>query len=157
MSLYAGVGVGVGAGAPKSGIGSVEAFKRALLNAKSVAHSAEGPSGVYFRSLLDRLGIAEEMKPKLKPLSGDALAKAVPSSQAELIVSSMPDILAEGIVLVGPLPAELQSYIRFAAGVGANAKEAKAAEVLIKFLTAPAAIPVINAKGMEPGSPRSRQ
>jgi molybdate transport system substrate-binding protein len=151
---YAGVGVGVAAGAPKPGIGSVEAFKRALLNAKSVAHSAEGPSGVYFRSLLDRLGIAEEMKPKLKPLSGDALAKAVPSGQAEMIISSMPDILGEGIVLVGPLPAELQAYIRFAAGVGANAKEAEAAEVLIKFLTAPAATPVINAKGMEPGSPR---
>jgi molybdate transport system substrate-binding protein len=151
---YAGVGVGVRAGATTPDIGSVEAFKRALLNAQSVAHSAEGPSGVHFRGLLDRLGIAEEMKPKLKPMSGDALAKAVPSGQAEMIISSMPDVIAEGIVPVGPLPAELQSYIRFAAGVGSNAREAEAARTLIKFLTSPAAVPVIKAKGMEPGTPR---
>ncbi len=151
---YAAVGVGVRAGAPKPDIGSVEAFKRALLNAKSVAYSAEGPSGVHFKRLLDRLGIAEEMKPKLKPMSGDALAKAVPSGEAEMIISSMPDIIADGIALVGPLAPELQLYIRFAAGVGSNAKEAEAAKVLIKFLTAPAAVPVLKAKGMEPGTPR---
>lgn len=151
---YAGVGVGVRAGAPKPDIGSIEAFKRALLNAKSVAHSAVGPSGVYFKGLLDRLGITEEMKPKLKPMSGDALAKAVPSGEAEMIISSMPDIIVGGTVLVGPLPPELQLYIRFAAGVGTNAKEAEAAKALIKFLTAPAAVPVIKAKGMEPGTPR---
>jgi molybdate transport system substrate-binding protein len=87
-------------------------------------------------------------------MSGDALAKAVPSGQAEMIISSMPDVIAEGIVPVGPLPAELQSYIRFAAGVGSNAREAEAARTLIKFLTSPAAVPVIKAKGMEPGTPR---
>ena len=151
---YAGVGVGVRGGAPKPDIGSVEAFKHALLNAKSVAHSPEGPSGVYFKGLLDRLGIAEEMKPKLKPMSGDALAKAVPSGEAEMIISSMPDIMTEGTVLVGPLPPELQLYIRFAAGVGTNAKEPEAAQALIKFLTSPAAVAVIKAKGMEPGTPR---
>jgi molybdate transport system substrate-binding protein len=151
---YTSVGVGVRAGAPKPDLGSVDAFKRTLLSAKSVAHSAEGPSGVYFKGLLDRLGIAEDMKPKLKPMSGDALVKAVPSGEAEMIVSSMPDLIAEGTVLAGALPRELQSYIRFAAGIGSNAKEADAARVLIKFLTAPAAIPVIRAKGMEPGTPR---
>jgi len=151
---YAAVGVGVRAGAPKPDIGSVEAFKRALLDAKSVAHPAEGPSGAHFKRLLDRLGIAEEMKPKLKPMSGDALVKAVPSGEAEMIISSMPDVIADGTVLVGPLPQELQLYIRFAAGVGAHAKEAEAAKVLIKFLTAPAAVPIIKAKGMEPGTPR---
>lgn len=151
---YAAVGVGVRAGTPRPDIGSVEAFKRVLLDAKSVAHSAEGPSGVHFRRLLDRLGIAEEMKPKLKPMSGEALVKAVPSGEAEMIISSMPDVIADGTVLVGPLPQELQLYIRFAAGVGTQAKEAEAAKVLIKFLTAPAAVPVIKAKGMEPGTPR---
>lgn len=151
---YAGVGVGVREGAPKPDIGSVEAFKHALLNTKSVAHSAEGPSGVYFKGLLDRLGIAAEMKPKLKPMSGDALANAVPNGEAEMIISATSDIIAGGAVLVGPLPPELQSYIRFAAGVGINAKEAEAVKALIKFLIAPAAVPVIKAKGMEPGSPR---
>jgi len=93
------------------------------------------------------------MKPKLKPLTGDALVQAVPSGEAEMIVGTISDIVAGGTVLVGPLPSELQLYIRFAAGVGVNAKEAEAAKALIKFLTAPAAIPVIKAKGMEPGKP----
>ncbi len=150
---YAGVGVGVRAGAPKPDISSTEAFKRTLLNAKSVAHSAEGASGVYFKNLLERLGIVEEMKPKLKPMSGDVLAQAVPRGEAEMIISSISDIIAGGTVLVGPLPSELQLYIRFAAGVGTNAKEAEAAKALIQFLTAPAAVPVIKAKGMEPGTP----
>ena len=150
---YAGIGVGVQAGAPKPDISSAEAFKRALLNAKSVAHSKAGTSGVHFKRLLERFGIVEEMKPKLKPLTGDALVQAVPSGEAEMIVGTISDIVAGGTVLVGPLPSELQLYIRFAAGVGVNAKEAEAAKALIKFLTAPAAIPVIKAKGMEPGKP----
>jgi len=150
---YAGIGVGVRAGAPKPDISSVETFKRALLSAKSVAHSREGTSGVHFKSLLERFGIVEEMKPKLKPLSGDALVQAVPSGEAEMIVATISDIIAGGTALVGPLPSEVQFYNRFAAGVGANAKEAEAAKALIKFLTAPAAVPVIKAKGMEPGAP----
>ena len=93
------------------------------------------------------------MKPKLKPLSGDALVQAVPSGEAEMIVATISDIIAGGTALVGPLPSEVQFYNRFAAGVGANAKEAEAAKALIKFLTAPAAVPVIKAKGMEPGAP----
>jgi len=149
---YAGIGVGVRAGAPKPDLSSVEAFKRALLNAKSVAHSAAGTSGVHFKGLLERFGIVEEMKPKLKPLSGDALVQAVPSGEAEMIVGTISDIVGAAD-LVGPLPSELQLYIRFAAGVGASAKEAEAAKALIKFLTAPAAVPVIRAKGMEPGKP----
>lgn len=151
---YAGVGVGVRAGAPKPDISSVEAFRQALLNVKSVAHSAEGASGVHFKALLDRLGIAEQMKPKLRPMTGDALANAVPRGEAEMIFSSMPDIIVDGTVSLGPLPPELQLYIAFAAGVSTNAKEAEAAKALIKFLTAPAAVPVIKAKGMEPGAPR---
>lgn len=150
---YAGLGVGVRRGAPKPDIGSVEAFKRALLNAKSVAHSKAGASGVHFKDLLKRLAIVEEMKPKLKPLSGSALVQAVPSGKAEMIVGTISDIVAGGTVLVGPLPSEVQFYNRFAAGVGTNAREAVAAKALIKFLTAPAAIPVIKAKGMEPGAP----
>ncbi|MBI2988917.1 MAG: substrate-binding domain-containing protein [Deltaproteobacteria bacterium] len=150
---YAGIGVGVRAGAPKPDLSSVEVFKRALLNAKSVAHSRAGTSGVHFKGLLERFGIAEEMKPKLKPLSGDALVQAVPSGEAEMIVGTMSDIVAGGTVLVGPLPPELQLYIRSAAGVVTTAKEPEAAKALIKFLTAPAAIPVIKVNGMEPGSP----
>ena len=152
---YALVGVGVRAGAPKPDISSVEAFKRALLNAKSVTHSAEGASGTYFKGLLERLGIAEEMKPKLKPRSGEAQAKAVPSGEADMIVATISLILAyDGVQLVGPVPSEVQFYNRFAAGVGTNAREPEAAKALLKLITSPAAVPVIKAKGMEPGSPR---
>ena len=152
---YALVGVGVRAGAPKPDIGSVEAFKLSLLNAKSVAHSAEGASGTYFKGLLERLGIAEEMKPKLKPRSGEAQAKAVPSGEADMIVATISLILAyDGVQLVGPVPSEVQFYNRFAAGVGTNAREPEAAKALLKLITSPAAVPVIKAKGMEPGSPR---
>lgn len=151
---YTGVGVGIRRGAPKPEISSVDAFKRTLLDAKSVAHSMEGASGIHFKSLLDRLGITEAMKLKLRPLSGDALARAVPSGEAEMLVQPISLIIASGAELVGPIPSELQSYIRFTAGVGASAKNAEAASALIKFLTAPAAIAVIRARGMEPGAPR---
>jgi len=151
---YAGVGVGVRAGAPKPDISTVEAFKRALLNAKSVAHSKTGASGTYFKRLLERLGIAEEMKPKLRPMPAERIAQAVPSGEAEMIVVTTSVIVMGGAELVGPVPPELQFYNSFAAGVGARAREAEAAKALVKFLTAPAAVPVLKAKGMEPGIPR---
>ena len=147
---YAGVGLGVHAGAPKPDIRSVDAFKRTLLNAKSVAYSVDGVGGTYFRSLLDRLGIAEEMKPKLKPMTDDILARAVPSGEAEMIVGAVSNITEFGADLVGPLPLELQISIPFTAGVSATAKEPEAAKALIDYLRTPAAAVVIKAKGMEP-------
>ena len=150
----AGMGVGVRAGAPKPDISSVEAFKHALLNARSVAYSKVGASGVYFLGLLERLGIAEEMKPKLKPTPADTLAKVVPNGEVEMIVVPISVILVPGAELVGPLPSELQTYINFVAGVGTGAKEPNAAQALIKFLTSPAAAQVLKVKGMEPGTPR---
>jgi molybdate transport system substrate-binding protein len=150
---YAGVGVGVRAGAPKPDISTVDAFRKALLNAKSVAHSAEGASGDYFRGLLARLGIAEQMQPKLRPMSPDALVKAVPNGEAEMIVVTMSVIVAGAAELVGPVPKELQFYNRFAAGVGAKANAADAAKALLAALTAPKAAAVIKAAGMQPGKP----
>lgn len=151
---YAGVGVGVRAGAPKPDIGSVAAFKQTLLNAKSVAHSVEGASGVYFKGLIERLGIVEEMKPKLRPMAPDALAKAVPTGQAELIVVTVSVIVAGAGELVGLVPPELQFYNRLAAGVGTGSRQLEAARAFVKFLTAPAAVPTFKAQGMEPGVPR---
>jgi molybdate transport system substrate-binding protein len=151
---YTGVGLGVHAGTPKPDIRSVDAFKRTLLNAKSVAFSADGAGGTYFRGLLDRLGIAEEMKPKLKPMTDDILARAVPSGEAEMIVGAVSNVMQFGADLVGPLPLELQIYIPFTAGVSTTAKEPEAARALIHLLTAPAAVAVIRAKGMQAGVPR---
>ena len=151
----AGLGVGVRTGAPKPDIASVEAFKLTLLKAKSVAHGAESASATYFKGLLERLGIAEEMKPRLKPMVGGAVVKSVASGEVEIGVATVPTIVAApGVELVGPFPSELQTYVSFTAGVSTGAKEPAAAQALIKFLTSPAAVAVIRAKGMEPGTPR---
>lgn len=151
---YSGVGLGVRAGAPKPDISSIEAFKRALLNAKSVAHSAEGASGTYLKNLLERLGITEQMKPKLRPMSPDALAKAVPNGEAEMIIVTISVIVGGAAELVGPVPDELQFYNSFAGGAGTGAKQIEPTRALMRFVTAPAAVAVFKAKGMEPGVPR---
>lgn len=145
-------GVGVRAGAPKPEIASVEAFKRTLLTAKSVAYGKEGMSGIHFLGLLERLGISAEMQSKLRPtaVADGGTFGAVTRGEAEIGVGAMATIFAPGVEFVGPLPSELQTYIRFAAGVGTGAKEPQAAVALIKFLTAPAAAPLMKAKGMEP-------
>ena len=97
---FATVGVGVRAGAPKPDISTVESFKQALLNAKSVAHSATGASGDHFKSILQRLGITEQMQPKLRPMSADVIAQAVPSGQAEMIVVAASVMLVPSAELV---------------------------------------------------------
>jgi molybdate transport system substrate-binding protein len=144
----AGLGVAVRAGTPRPDITSADALKRALLGVNSVSYVGDGLSGVLFRALLDRLGIAESMKPKLKPTENANVVKAVASGEADLAVHVMPGILAErGVELVGPVPAEIQSYIDLTAGLNAAAKEPEAAKGFITFLTSDAAIPVIKAKG----------
>ena len=144
----AGLGVAVKAGAPRPDITSADALKRALLSTNSVSYVGDGLSGVLFLALLDRLGIAEPMKPKLKPTSVANVVKAVASGEADLVVHSIPAILAEsGVELVGPVPAEIQSYVELTAGLSAAAKEPEAGKELITFLTSEAAIPIIKAKG----------
>lgn len=151
---YSGIGVGVHRGAPKPDISSVEAFKRALLNAKSVAYAAQGASGTYFKTLIERLGIADEMKPKLKPMSPDEFGPALSSGEADMVIVTISIIMAGAAELVGPVPTELQFYNSFAAGVGTDTKQAEIANELIKFVTSPAAVAVLKANGMEPGAPR---
>jgi molybdate transport system substrate-binding protein len=144
----AGLGVAVRAGAPKPDIASVDSLKRALLGANSVSYVGDGLSGVLFLAALDRLGIAEPIKPKLKPTTVANVVKAVASGEADLVVHNIPGILADrGVELVGPLPAEVQSTIDATAGLSAAAKEAEAGKEFITFLTSEAAVPVIKAKG----------
>ncbi len=148
----AGIGLAVRAGAPKPEISSVDAFKRALLNAKSIAHSAEGQSGVYFKEMIDRLGIAEQLKPKLIATRPGHATTAVVSGEAEMLVVVASSIVADpGVTLVGLIPTELQHYSTFALAISAESKERDAATALIKYLTGPAAAPVLKSKGMEPG------
>ena len=150
-----GIGVAVRAGAPSADISSVEAFKRALLNAKSITYAPEGAISIHLPKVFDRLGIAEEIKAKTKPQkSVDRVLQAVANGEAELGFATTGAILSvRGTKLLGPFPPELQDYVVFTAGVGTAAKEAEGAKALIKFLAAPAAVPVIKAKGMEPGTP----
>ena len=144
-----GIGVAVRAGTPKPDVSSTDAFKRTLLSAKSVAYAREGVSGAYFITLLDRLGIADDMKAKLKPIDGNPV-KAVVSGEAEIAVANIPPILDEpGLELAGALPSELQNYIGFTAALGSAAQSAEAGKALIGFLTSEGAVTVIKAKGME--------
>ena len=150
-----GIGVAVRASAPSSDISSVDAFKRALLNAKSITYAPEGAISIHLPKVFDRLGITEQIKVKTKPQkSVDRVLEAVANGEAELGFATTGAILSvRGTKLLGPFPPELQDYVVFTAGVGTAAKEAEGAKALIKFLTAPAAVPVIKAKGMEPGTP----
>lgn len=149
--LSAGIGVAVRRGAPKPDIGSVEAFKRALLEARSIAYLKEGPSGVYLAGLLQRLGIAEQLKAKSKLADSDSVSIMIANGEAELGVVIIPNILnVPGAEVVGPLPQEIQSTIYFAGGVSTTAKYPEAAMQLIRFLKSPAAVQVIKARGMTP-------
>jgi molybdate transport system substrate-binding protein len=150
-----GVGVGVRKGAPKPDIGTTEAFRRTLLDAKSVAYSGVGSSGLYFLGLLDRLGIAAEMKPKIRPMGvGQNPAEAVARGDAEMaVVGAALTPMAPGAEPVGWLPAELQNYVVFTGGVSAAASEPEAGKALLEFLTTPAAVAVLKANGLEPVAP----
>jgi molybdate transport system substrate-binding protein len=149
-----GMGLVVKEGAPRPDISTVEAFKAALLAAKSVAYidpQAGGSSGIYLTNLLAKLGIAADIKPKAVLIHGGAVAEHVANGEAEIGIHQISEILpVKGIALVGPLPKEIQNYTTYAAGLGANAKEAEAAKALIRALTGPGAAAVIKAKGMEP-------
>ena len=147
-----GIGVGVQRGMPKPDITTAEAFKRTLFNAKTIAYS-KGSSGLYFLGLLDRLGIAEDLKAKLKPSTGNPV-EAVVTGEAELVVVGVALILmVPSAELVGWLPSELQSYVFFTGGVSATAKEPEAAKAMLDFLTTPETGAILKAKGLEPVTP----
>jgi molybdate transport system substrate-binding protein len=146
-----GIGVGIRAGAPKPDIRTPEAFKQTLLKAKSVTYAEDGASKAYIIKMLDRWGITAEIGRKTFQEQGSTRATGrVAEGQTEMVLTLISEILpAKGVQLVGPFPAEVQSYVTFAAGVGANSKNADAAKALIKFLRSPAVAPILKAKGME--------
>ena len=131
-----GMGMGIRKGAPKPDIGSSDGFKRALLSANLITYAGDGASGVFFNGLFERLGIAADLKAKLKSMpAGTPSAEAVARGEAEIVLLSIPSILAvAGVDLVGPLPPDLQYYSGFAGGVVAGSKEAEAGRAFVKFL-----------------------
>lgn len=147
-----GVGIAVRAGAPKPDISSVEAFRRALLDAKSIAHTEAGASGIHFLGLIERLGIAAQVKAKARTRPGGLIGKLVASGEAELAVQQIPELMAvAGIDLVGPLPHELQIISTITAAVFEDARQPDAAQALLEFLTTPSAARVFKANGLDPG------
>jgi len=147
----AGIGVGIREGASKPDISTVDAFKRVLLSSKSVAYPGEGASGKYFVSVVERLGIAAEMKPKMRPMPAEYNVEMVASGEAEMVVVVASRISGvRGVQLVGGIPQELQTWIGFTAGVGSAAREPQAARAMLRFFTAPNAAPVLKAAGVEP-------
>jgi molybdate transport system substrate-binding protein len=147
-----GAGVAVRKGAAKPDISTVDAFKSALLNARSVAYVEQGGTGIYLKALLQRLGIADAIKTKVKLLPPEnPAANAIANGEAEIGMTQISEILPyAGAELVGPFPAEIQLTTSFGAAVGKNAAQPEAAAALIKFLTGPSAAAVFKAKGLDP-------
>ena len=147
-----GVGVAVKEGAPKPDLSSVDAFKRVLLAANTVAYidpASGGSSGIYVAGLLKKLGIADEIKPKERLQAGGYVADKVAKGEAEIAIHQISEILpVKGVMLAGPLPEEIQNYTVYAAGLSAASSDPKAAQAWIDYLKSPAASAAIESRGM---------
>jgi molybdate transport system substrate-binding protein len=148
-----GAGVAVRQGTPRPDIGTADAMRRTLLAAKSLGYSETGAAGQFLSSMFQHLGIAAQMKPKLTlSQPGKTSLQALADGEIDLNIPQISEAISfPGVDLVGPLPAELQVYTVLPAAVATHAAHPEAAKALIRFLTAPAAIAVIRAKGLEPG------
>lgn len=146
-----GLGIMIKSGAHKPDVRTSDSFKKALIDAQSIAYAREGASGVAFAALIEKLGLAESLKPRLKPTaSGEEVNDLVVRGGAQYGILPLSEILAvKGAELGGMFPADVQSYITMATAVSTSSKQSAAARDLIKFLMTPAATTVVKAKGME--------
>ena len=147
-----GTGLAVRKGAPKPDISSPDALKKTLLAAKSIGYST-GPSGLYMLSVFEKMGIADQVKGKLKQTpSGVFVGTLIANGDAEIGFQQISELVHfAGIDYVGPLPGNLQRMTMFSTGIHAGAKQADAAKALVKFITAPSAASIIRKHGLEPG------
>lgn len=148
------IGVAVKEGAPLPAIATTEAFKAALLNAKSIAvidPKAGGSSGVYLADLFQKWGIADILKPKLVLVPGGLVAQKVVNGEADIALHQISEILAvPGARLVGPLPADIQNYTVYRGAIGTKAGAPEAAQAFLAFMQGPEAKAILQQKGMEP-------
>jgi len=147
-----GVAVGVPKGAPKPDISTTEALKKTVLAAKSIGYST-GPSGIYIISLFEKLGVADQVKDKLKQTpTGVFVGTIIANREVEIGFQQVSELgNFPGVDYVGPLPADVQQTTVFSSGIIVDAKEAEAAKALVKFLTTPEAGGAFKKRGMEPG------
>lgn len=147
------VGVAVKEGAPLPDIATVSAFKAALLSARRVAYidpAAGGSSGIYFSKLLETMGIADAVRAKAVLVPGGLVAQRLVTGEADLAIHQISEILAvKGAVLVGPLPAEIQSYTVYTGGLASAARDTEAGKTFLAFLRSDQARRILAEKGME--------
>ncbi len=147
-----GIGIAVKAGAPKPDISTVDAFKRTLLQARSIACTIEGSSGIYFAELVERLGIADAVNPKASRQPGGLCAEQLIDGRADIAIQQVPELLAagSGIELAGLLPDALQKMSVLSAGVFKSSTQAAAGRTLIDFLATADAARLFKAAGFDP-------
>jgi molybdate transport system substrate-binding protein len=155
----AGIFVAVRKGAPKPDISSAEALRRTLLAARTISYvdpTSGGASGIHFAKVLDRIGIASDVKSKTvfpHPKTPAAVGALIANGEGEIGVHIVQELIPiSGIDIVGPLPGDLQNTVVFAAAIMAGAQDIEAAKALINFLRTPEAMRVMKATGMDPAS-----
>lgn len=149
--MKSGIGVAVTRGAPKPDIRTVEAFKRTLLDAKSITYLKEGASTIHLRKIFTQLGLTEALKAKTVQTMTESVSELVAEGKVEIGIIVIPNIMSvPGAELVGPLPAEINSYVMFTAAISAQSPHQQAARELIKLLQSPAAAAMMKIKGLEP-------
>lgn len=144
------IGVGVRKGTPHPDISSVDALRNTLLSAKSIAHTVHGASGMYIPTLLEKLGITEQMKPRTVTRPGGYIGTVVVAGEAELALQQIPELLAvPGLEVVGPLPAAVQKTLETSVGLFTKSSHAAAAEEMIRFFMNAAHTALFKTKGLE--------
>ena len=145
------VGLAVRKGAPHPDIASEAGLRMTLLAARSVAYSRLGASGVYFAQLIVRMGIAGEINAKATIVEQGFTAERLVSGEADLAVQQISELKqVDGIEVIGPVPHELQTPAVFSAGRMVDAKQAEAADRLLRYLASPEVVPVLRQSGLEP-------
>jgi len=148
--VQAGVGVAVKTGARRPDISTVEAFKTAMLKAKSIGYS-RGGSGLISAQVMEKLGIADQLKAKTKFIDGIPVAEVVAKGEVEIGLQQINVILpVKGANYIGPLPKELQETVKFSAGVLTTSKQPEVAKAFLRFIASAEAAPLLRKTGMEP-------
>lgn len=146
-----GIGIGVKAGAAKPSVATVEQVTATLLAAGSIAYNDQGPAGIFFVRLLDRLGLTASVGPKLKPMAAGLPVPAVAKGEADIVVVVTPAILENaGVQLAGELPEQIQSYTLSTLGIAKNTKQHSQVQDFLRYLGTPHVAAIMKSKGMAP-------